>query len=67
MEYKATDGRIYRLVETEVTLRGGKQAKIYYFIGLEHRLKPFCRYKDKLPEGYEVYETKTIPLVRKKR
>ena len=66
MEYKAIDGQKYRLVETEVTLRGGKQAKIYYFIGLDQTLRRFCKYAKTLPEGYEIVETKTKPLVRRK-
>lgn len=67
MEYKAKDDQVYRLVETEVTLRGGKQAKIYYFIGLDQTLKPFCKYAKTLPEGYEIVETKTKPLIKRKR
>ena len=66
MKYKARDGQIYRLVSSEVILRGGRIAKVYYFIGEEQPLKRFAKYADKLPDEYEIYETKTKPLVRRK-
>lgn len=67
MEYKGKDGQEYRLVESEVILHGGKVAKVYYFIGKDQQLKSFAKYADKLPDGYEIVETKTKPLVRRKR
>ena len=66
MKYKARDGQIYRLVSSEVILRGGRIAKVYYFIGEDQPLKRFAKYADKLPDEYEIVETKTKPLVRRK-
>ena len=66
MLYEAKDGSKYRLVSSEVILRGGRIAKVYYFIGEEQPLKRFAEYADKLPDEYEIYETKTKPLVRRK-
>ena len=63
--YKAKDGQEYRLVESSVILRGGKEAKVYYFIGMNQTIKPFCKLADKFPEGYEITETRTKPLVRR--
>lgn len=63
--YKAKDGQEYRLVESSVILRGGKEAKVYYFIGMNQTVKPFCKLADKFPEGYEITETRTKPLVRR--
>lgn len=67
MLYEAKDGSKYRLVSSEFYLRGGRIAKIYYFIGEEQPLKRFAKYEDELPSEYEIYETHTKPLVRKKR
>lgn len=67
MLYEAKDGSKYRLVSSEVILRGGRIAKVYYFIGEDQPLKRFAEYADKLPDEYEIYETNTKPLVRKKR
>jgi len=67
MLYEAKDGSKYRLVSSEVILRGGRIAKVYYFIGEDQPLKRFTEYADKLPDEYEIYETNTKPLVRKKR
>lgn len=72
MKYRSKNGRGYTLIEGEVILRGGKVAKIYYFVGEEvviqkkAQRKPLKEAKE-LPDGYEIYETSTIPLVRKKR
>jgi hypothetical protein len=63
--YKAKDGQEYRLVESSVILRGGKEAKVYYFIGMNQKVKPFCKLADKFPEGYEITETRTKPLIRR--
>jgi hypothetical protein len=63
--YKAKDGQEYRLVESSVILRGGKEAKVYYFIGKDQKVKPFCKLADKFPEGYEITETRTKPLIRR--
>lgn len=67
MEYKAKDGSKYRLVSSEVILRGGRIAKVYYFIGEDQPLKRFAKYADKLPDGYEIDETGPKPLIKKKR
>lgn len=75
MKYKAKNGREYTLVESEVILRGGKIAKVYYFVGDEviiqkkAQRKPLKEAK-KLPEGYEIVEVSKAgghPLVRKVR
>lgn len=72
MKYKAKNGREYTLIESEVILRGGRIAKVYYFVGEEvviqkkAQRKPLKEAK-KLPDEYEIHETSTIPLVRKKR
>lgn len=71
MKYKAKNGREYTLIEGEVILKGGKIAKVYYFVGEETIIqkkaqrKPLKEAKE-LPDKYEIYETKTIPLIRKK-
>lgn len=67
MEYKAKDGSKYRLVSSEVILRGGRIAKVYYFIGEDQPLKRFAKYADKLPDEYEIDETGPKPLIKKKR
>lgn len=67
MEYKAKDGSKYRLVSSEVILRGGRIAKVYYFIGEDQPLKRFAKYADKLPDEYEIDEKGPKPLIKKKR
>lgn len=75
MQYKAKNGREYTLIESEVILRGGKIAKVYYFVGEEviiqkkAQRKPLKEAKE-LPEGYEIVEVSKAcghPLVRKVR
>jgi YHS domain-containing protein len=55
-------GKTYFLHSKEVTLRGDRQQKIYYFAG-----KAGKDAVDKLPAGYEVIENnKTgLPMLRK--
>jgi hypothetical protein len=67
MLYEAKDGSKYRLVSSEVILRGGRIAKVYYFIGEDQPLKRFAKFFFKQTAAYEIYETNTKPLVRKKR
>lgn len=75
MQYRAKNGREYTLIESEVILRGGKIAKVYYFVGEEviiqkkAQRKPLKEAKV-LPEGYEIVEVSKTgghPLVRKVR
>lgn len=75
MLYEAKNGSKYHLVSSEVILRGGKIAKVYYFVGEEviiqkkAQRKPLKEAK-KLPDGYEIVEVSKAgghPLVRKIR
>lgn len=75
MKYKAKNGREYTLIESEVILRGGKMAKIYYFVDDEvveqkkAQRKPLKEAKE-LPEGFEIIEVLKSgghPLVRKNK
>ena len=57
-------GKTYYLHSKEVTLKGGRLQRLYYFAGVagENAL-------DALPEGYEVAENGRtgLPILKKKR
>lgn len=75
MKYKAKNGREYTLIESEVILRGGKIAKVYYFVGEEVVIQKKAQGKalkeaKELPDGYEIVEASKAgghPLVQKIR
>jgi hypothetical protein len=62
-EFKNSKGTVYYLHGKEVTLRGGRLQKIYYFA---REIKPGAM--DAVPEGLQVVETtKTgMPILKKK-
>ena len=61
-----TNGLTYKLCRTSITLRGGKEAIVYYFIGEEQKLRKCSHYAEKLPSEYEIRETKSgHPLPKK--
>lgn len=57
-------GKTYYLHSKEVTLKGGRKQRIFYFAG---DVRPEAL--DALPEGYEVTENARtgLPMLRKKR
>lgn len=57
-------GETYILHSREVTLRGGRQQRIYFFARSEK--EGAC---DAMPEGYEVMENSRtgLPMLRKKK
>jgi len=57
-------GKTYYLHSKEVTLKGDRKQRIYYFAG---EVKPEAL--DALPDGYEVIENDRtgLPMLRKKR
>jgi hypothetical protein len=62
--YKNSKDQTYYLHSKEVTLRGGRQQRIYWFakeVKEESAL-------DEVPEGYEVIESQRtgLPILRKK-
>lgn len=67
--YIGTNKKIYKLCETSVILRGGKEAKVYYFIGEELEPKKGTHYANDLPKGFEIVEAPKSgkPLVKKSR
>ncbi len=62
-EFKNSKGTVYYLHGKDVTLRGGRLQKIYYFA---REIKPGAM--DAVPEGLQVVETtKTgMPILKKK-
>jgi hypothetical protein len=62
-EFKNSKGTVYYLHGKDVTLRGGRQQKIYYFA---REIKPGAI--DAVPAGLQVVETtKTgMPILKKK-
>lgn len=63
--YKNSKDQTYYLHSKEVTLRGGRQQRIYWFakeVKEENAL-------DGVPEGYEVIESQRtgLPILRKKK
>jgi hypothetical protein len=62
-EFKNSKGTVYYLHGKDVTLRGGRQQKIYYFA---REIKPGAM--DAVPAGLQVVETtKTgMPILKKK-
>ena len=57
-------GKTYYLHSKEVTLRGDRKQRVYYFAGQAGEFAI-----DALPEGYEVAENSRtgLPLLKKKR
>ena len=57
-------GKTYYLHSKEVTLKGDRKQRIYYFAGAPGEFAI-----DALPEGYEVSENSRtgLPILRKKR
>jgi hypothetical protein len=57
-------GKTYHLHSKEVTLKGDRKQRIYYFAGVAGEFAI-----DALPEGYEVSENSRtgLPILRKKR
>lgn len=57
-------GKTYYLHSKDVTLKGGRKQKIYYFGG-----EAKSNALDALPAGYEVTENKKtgLPMLRKKK
>lgn len=47
------DGKEFKLIEAKVILRGGREAKVYYFIPVDAKTKR-GREINSLPEGYEI-------------
>lgn len=75
VKYKAKNGKEYTLIEGEVILRGGRMAKVYYFVDdaviaqRKAQKKPLKEAKE-LPDDYEIVEVskaKGHPLVQRKR
>jgi len=66
MAYSKTNskGQTYYLHSKEVTLRGGRPMRIYFF-GKEEKEGAI----DEIPEGYEVIENKRtgLPMLRKEK
>lgn len=62
--YKNSKGQTYFLHSREVTLRGGRQQRIYWFA----KAVTEDRALDEVPEGYEVMESQRtgLPILRKK-
>jgi hypothetical protein len=56
-------GRMYYLHTKDVTLKGGRKQRIYYFAGVAGK-----NAINELPAGYEVMENKRtgLPMLRKK-
>ncbi len=67
--YISTNKREYKLCETSVILRGGKEAKVYYFIGKDREPIKGTHYAKDFPEGFEIVEEPKSgkPLVKKSR
>ena len=57
-------GKTYYLHTKNVTLRGDRQQRIYYFAGKAEKDS-----LDELPAGYEIMENKRtgLPMLRKKK
>jgi YHS domain-containing protein len=62
--YKTSKGKTYYLHSREVTLKGGRKQRIYYFAG---EIKKDAL--DKLPAGYKVVENKRtgLPMLKKSK
>ncbi len=67
--YISTNGKTYKLCGTSVMLRGGIEAKVYYFIGEDREPIKGTHYAKDLPEGFEIVEEPKSgkPLVKKLR
>lgn len=67
--YIGTNGLTYKLCEASVMLRGGREAKVYYFIGEDIEPRKGSRYANDLPKGFEIVEAPKSgkPLVKKLR
>ena len=67
--YIGTNGLTYKLCEASITLRGGQEAKVYYFIGENIEPKKGSHYANDLPKGFEIVEAPKSgkPLVKKSR
>lgn len=65
--YRARNGKTYHLVETSVTLRGGKEAKVYFFNLAESQLRKGTHYAKNLPEDREIVDNGNFPLIKKSR
>lgn len=65
--YYARNGKTYSLVEASVILRGGKEAKVYFFKLAESQLHKGTHYAKNLPEDREIVDNGNFPLIKKKR
>ena len=68
--YERKDGRRYKLIENSVIVRGGKKAKVYYFVAEDVPRRRSGKEIDRLPEGFEIKESPRAgnhPIVSKIR
>lgn len=65
--YIAKNGRTYHLVMASVTLRGGKEATVYFFKSADAKLQKGTHYAKELPEDREIVDNGNFPLIKKSR